>query len=63
MVLAEWLIIRFCEHSCSSWLITCKIVKTQLTRTDAESVDTTCVVNVLLEGFMFGIVSCVKNDP
>ena len=26
-------------------------------------VDTTCVVNVLIEGFMFGIVSCVKNDP
>ena len=33
------------------------------TCTGAESVDTTYVVNVLIEGFMFGIVSCVKNDP
>ena len=31
--------------------------------TGAESVDTTCVVIVLIEGFMFGIVSRVKNDP
>ena len=31
--------------------------------TGAESVDTTCVVIVLIEGFIFGIVSCVKNYP